>query len=140
MLSQVNRSSTARRPLAPSSLRRVGSSSSSRIAGPSVSGAPSTTIPEPVSRTISASPTSGVTTTAVLLGASGAAWIFRGIVLAAALYGYLVIGTPFALALLVALVLPLTPQQASRTWDICRLLFGGVWGALLVLVFLGHLV
>ena len=83
---------------------------------------------------------SGVTTTAVLLGAGVTAWIFRAIVAGAAAYGYWVIGSPVPLVLLPAMLFPLSPERASRTWDWCRVLFGLVWGGLLAQVFFGHLV
>jgi len=82
---------------------------------------------------------SGVTTTAVLLGARASAWIFRAIVLGAAAYGVFVIGSFVPLALAPAVLFPLSPDGASRTWDWCRVLFGGVWGGLLILVWLGYL-
>ena len=82
---------------------------------------------------------SGVTTTAVLLGARASAWIFRAIVLGAAAYGYWVIGSLLPLVLLPAIFFPLTPAGASRTWDWCRVLFGGVWGGLLLQVWLGYI-
>jgi len=97
-----------------------------------------------------------IVTTAILLGARGAAWLFRAMVLASALYGTLLFGQlrllapfgrsaveaqfPVAAALLIAAVLPLTPERADRTWDLCRLLFGAVWAALLAQVYFGHLV
>ena len=82
---------------------------------------------------------SGVNTTAVLLGARASAWIFRAIVLGAAAYGVWVIGSFVPLALLPAVLFPLTPQGASRTWDWCRALFGGVWAGLLIQVWLGYI-
>ena len=82
---------------------------------------------------------SGVNTTAVLLGAQPSAWIFRAIVLGAAAYGVLVIGSYLPLALLPAVFFPMTPDHASRSWDWCRVLFGGVWGGLLIQVWLGYL-
>jgi 4-hydroxybenzoate polyprenyltransferase len=80
-----------------------------------------------------------IVTTAVLLGVRGAAWLFRAIVVGAALYGWLAIGSPLALALGLALALPLTPERADRTWDLCRLLFGLVWVALLAAAWAGRL-
>lgn len=80
----------------------------------------------------------GVTTTAVLLGARGAAWLFRGIVVLGAAYGLWVIGTPLTLALLPAAVFPLSPERASRTWDWCRILFGLTWLGLLVQTYLSR--
>jgi 4-hydroxybenzoate polyprenyltransferase len=81
----------------------------------------------------------GVRTTAVLLGADRAAWIFRGIMLGAACYGWLVIGSPVPLGLLLVLPLPLSPGRAARTWDMVRLIGGLVWLGLLLQIFLGKL-
>jgi 4-hydroxybenzoate polyprenyltransferase len=80
-----------------------------------------------------------IVTTAVLLGPRGAAWLFRAIVAGTAVYGLLVVGAPVALALLLAAALPLTPERADRTWDLCRLLFGLVWVAILALLWLGRI-
>jgi 4-hydroxybenzoate polyprenyltransferase len=82
-----------------------------------------------------------IVTTAILLGARGAAWLFRALVVASAVYGGLLLfgRVPVAAALLVAAVLPLTPERADRTWDLCRLLFGAVWASLLAQVYLGQL-
>jgi 4-hydroxybenzoate polyprenyltransferase len=79
----------------------------------------------------------GIVTTGVLVGARGAAWVFRALVLAAAAYGGLVLHTPIPAVLLLTALLPLTPERADRTWDLCRVLFGVVWVALLALVYLG---
>ena len=81
---------------------------------------------------------SGVTTTAVLLGAARAAWLFRVIVAGGAAYGWLLLGTPATFLLLAALLFPLNPDRASRTWDWCRALFGLVWALLLVETYLGR--
>jgi len=97
-----------------------------------------------------------IVTTAILLGSRGAAWLFRAMVVASAAYGSLLLSGqlpllapfgraaaaapfPVAAALLVAAVLPLTPERADRTWDLCRLLFGAVWAALLAQVYFGYL-
>ena len=82
---------------------------------------------------------SGVTTTAVLLGIATSQWLFRAIVAAAAAYVVLVVGSPLGLAFLAALLFPLTPNKADRTWDLCRLLFGGIWLGVLVQTYLGWL-
>ncbi len=81
----------------------------------------------------------GIITTGVLLGARRAAWLFRLIVAGSALYGGAVVGSWAAVALLAAGLLPLTPERADRTWDLCRLLFGAVWAAMLAQVYLHHL-
>lgn len=80
-----------------------------------------------------------IVTTAVLLGARGAAWLFRAIVVGTAAYGLFVVGAPVSLVLLVAVALPLTPERADRTWDLCRILFGLAWVAILALVWLGRI-
>lgn len=80
-----------------------------------------------------------IVTTAVLLGSRGAAWLFRAIVAGTAAYGLLVVGAPVSLVLLVAVALPLTPERADRTWDLCRILFGLTWVAILALVWLGRI-
>jgi 4-hydroxybenzoate polyprenyltransferase len=82
--------------------------------------------------------TAGIVTTGVLLGA-GAAWVFRGLVLVAAIYACLALHSIVPGVLILAGLLPLTPAQADRTWDMCRVLFGSVWLALLVLLHLGRL-
>ena len=81
----------------------------------------------------------GVRTTAVLLGARRAAWVFRGVMLGAAAHGFFVIGSPVALGLLLALPLPLSPERAARTWDMVRIIGGLVWLALLAQIFFGKL-
>lgn len=82
---------------------------------------------------------SGLLTTAVLLGPDRAAWLFRGLALASAVLGVSLIGSWIPAALAVAVVLPLSPQRAERSWDRARLLFGAVWLGLLVQVYLGHI-
>lgn len=80
-----------------------------------------------------------VRTTAVLLGARRAGWIYRGLMVVAAGYGFLVVGSPVALVLLLAVPLPMTPQKAARSWDLVRVVAGSVWAALLVQIYLGYL-
>ena len=82
---------------------------------------------------------SGVTTTAVLLGVKTCQWLFRAIVLAAAGYVVFGVGSWLGLAFLAALLFPLTPEKADRTWDLCRLLFGGIWFGVLAQVYMGWL-
>jgi 4-hydroxybenzoate polyprenyltransferase len=81
----------------------------------------------------------GVRTTAVLLGPKRAAWIFRLMMFGAALHGIFVIGSYFSAALLVLVALPFTPQKASRSWDMVRILAGTVWLALMIQLYLGRL-
>jgi 4-hydroxybenzoate polyprenyltransferase len=80
-----------------------------------------------------------VRTTAVMLGAARAAWVFRLLVLGAAAYGVLALGSWPSLALVLGVVFPLDVARAERAWDYARLLFGSVWLALLVQVFLKQL-
>ena len=56
---------------------------------------------------------------------------------AAAAYVVLVVGSFLGLLFLAALFFPLTPAQADRTWDLCRLLFGAIWMGVLVQVYVG---
>lgn len=77
----------------------------------------------------------GIVTTGVLLGTRRSAMIFRAILVASAAYGWLVLGSPFALGLLAGLALPLTPATANRTWDLTRVLYGIVWLAILLQVY-----
>ena len=79
----------------------------------------------------------GVHTTAVFLGPRLTAWLFRAIVLGAALYGVLYIGCWTAAGLTLALLLPLGVEQAARSWDKARIVFGLVWIGLLVELSLG---
>jgi len=81
----------------------------------------------------------GVRTTAVLLGARRAAWIFRGIMVGSAVFGFLAIGSPVTFGLLLAAPLPLSPERAARTWDMVRIIGGLVWLGLLLQIYLGKL-
>lgn len=81
----------------------------------------------------------GVRTTAVLLGAMAAAWVFRAIMAGAAAYGFLVIGSPVGLGFALAVPLPLSTERATRTWDMVRIIGGLVWLGLLAQVYLGDL-
>jgi 4-hydroxybenzoate polyprenyltransferase len=74
----------------------------------------------------------GLRTTANLLGARGARWLFRGLTVATAVYAMALLGSYAAPALLLALLLPLDPARAARSWDLARVLFGVVWLALLL--------
>lgn len=81
----------------------------------------------------------GVRTTAVLMGAPRAAWLFRALVLVAAAYGFFGVGSFAALALAAGVFFPLDVDRAERAWDYARLLFGTVWLALLIQTYLGQL-
>jgi 4-hydroxybenzoate polyprenyltransferase len=81
----------------------------------------------------------GVRTTAVLLGSRTSAWIYRAIMAGAAAYGFWIVGSPVCLALVLAAPLPLTPERASRSWDLARLVTGSVWLALMAQLYLGYL-
>ena len=81
----------------------------------------------------------GVRTTAVLLGSRASAWIYRAIMAGAAAYGFWVVGSPIGLALLLAVPLPLTPERASRSWDLARAVTGSVWLGLMAQLYLGYL-
>lgn len=80
-----------------------------------------------------------VRTTAVLLGARRAAWIYRAVMTLSAVYGLIIVGSPICLALLLAIPLPLTPERAPRSWDLARLITGSVWMGLMVQIYLGYL-
>lgn len=79
----------------------------------------------------------GVRTTAVFLGPRLAAWLFRAIVLGAALYGVLLLGKWAAAGFVIALFLPLNVADAARSWDKARVIFGLSWLGLLVQIYLG---
>ena len=78
----------------------------------------------------------GVRTTAVLLGATRAAWIFRLIMVCAAIYGVLLLKSWIPAGLVLTLALPLSPERAARSWDLVRLVGGVVWLGLLVQTYL----
>ncbi|MCK5798461.1 MAG: UbiA family prenyltransferase [Deltaproteobacteria bacterium] len=80
-----------------------------------------------------------VHTTAVILGPSRAAWLFRFIVMGAAAYGFFALGSIAALAFILGVFFPLDVARAERTWDYARLLFGMVWLALVVQIYLGQI-
>lgn len=82
---------------------------------------------------------SGVHTTAVLVGVRPAAWIYRGLMVGSAAYGFLVVGSLVPLALALGALLPLSPERAPRTWDMARIVSGSVWLALMAQVYLGYL-
>lgn len=81
----------------------------------------------------------GVRTTAVMLGPTGAAWIFRIMMFGAALLGIFVIGSDVSAVLLVLVALPFTPEKASRSWDAVRVVAGSVWLALMIQLYLGKI-
>lgn len=78
-----------------------------------------------------------VRTTAVFLGPGLAAWLFRAIVLGAALYGVLILGKWASAGFALALLLPLDVDEAARSWDKARVIFGLSWLGLLVQIYLG---
>ncbi|MBW2734862.1 MAG: UbiA family prenyltransferase [Deltaproteobacteria bacterium] len=80
-----------------------------------------------------------VRTTAVLLGEGGSRLFFSAIVLSAAVYGVLSIGSLVPLALALGVFFPLNVKHAGRSWDLARALFGFVWLGLLAQIFLNHL-
>jgi 4-hydroxybenzoate polyprenyltransferase len=81
----------------------------------------------------------GTRTTAVALGPTRTAWVYRAILVAAAAYGTLYIASPLALLLVPAAFLPLTPDRATRVWDVARVVAGAVWLGLMVQVYFGWL-
>jgi 4-hydroxybenzoate polyprenyltransferase len=76
----------------------------------------------------------GLRTTGTVLGPRGSRWLFRALAVGAGAYAVLLLHSWAALSLLLALLLPLEPGRASRSWDLARLLFGVVWLALLLRV------
>ncbi|MCB9556676.1 MAG: UbiA prenyltransferase family protein [Deltaproteobacteria bacterium] len=74
----------------------------------------------------------GVGTTAVVLGTTATAWILRLLLVAGAAYGVWVVGSYWGCGLLLALVVPYRGEHAARSWDMLRLVSGGVWLALLI--------
>lgn len=69
----------------------------------------------------------GVCTTAVRLGPFRARLIFVFLVLSAAAYSYFLIHSFAGLLFLLAPAVPLSSKNASRAWDILRLIFGTAW-------------
>jgi 4-hydroxybenzoate polyprenyltransferase len=76
----------------------------------------------------------GLRTTGTVLGTGGSRWLFRALALGTAAYAVVLLHSWAALALLLALVLPLAPARAARSWDLARVLFALVWIALLLRV------
>jgi 4-hydroxybenzoate polyprenyltransferase len=76
----------------------------------------------------------GLRTTGTLLGPGGCRWLFRALAVGTGAYAVLLLHSWATLALLLALLLPLEPGRASRSWDLARVLFGLVWIALLLRV------
>jgi 4-hydroxybenzoate polyprenyltransferase len=76
----------------------------------------------------------GVRTTGTVLGTRGSRWLFRGLALGTGAYAVVLLHSYAAVALVLALLLPLAPERASRSWDLARVLFGLVWLALLLRV------
>ena len=85
-----------------------------------------------VTRDVEADRTAGVRTTAAVLGPRGAAWLFRGLTVATAASAFLGPRSLAGLGLALALLLPVDPRRAARSWDLARVLFGAVWIAMLV--------
>lgn len=83
-------------------------------------------------RDVSSDRRAGLRTTAVALGVGPTVWIARGLIVAAAGYTFLMLDSIVAWALLPALIVPLDESGAVRSWDRFRLIFGGVWIALLI--------
>jgi 4-hydroxybenzoate polyprenyltransferase len=73
----------------------------------------------------------GVRTTAVVFGSGAAGWIGRFLVVASAAYAVAFLHRWLGLALLLGVLVPLSPQRIGRSWDILRALFGLTWLVLL---------
>jgi len=69
----------------------------------------------------------GIRTTAVRLGQFRARLIFVFLALSVAAYAYFLIKSLAGLLFLLALIVPLSSKNASRSWDILRLIFGTAW-------------
>ena len=69
----------------------------------------------------------GICTTAVRLGQFRARLIFVFLVLSVAAYSYFLIHSRAGLLFLLALAVPFSSKNASRAWDILRLIFGAAW-------------
>ena len=69
----------------------------------------------------------GIRTTAVRLGLIRARLIFVFLTLSAAAYAYFLINSLAGLLFLPAAAIPLSSKNASRSWDILRLIFGAAW-------------
>lgn len=78
----------------------------------------------------------GIRTTAVVMGPAAAAWLARLLMVASAAYGAALLHRWLGLALLLGCFVPLSPERASSSWDLLRLLFGLVWLAILVMFYL----
>jgi len=77
----------------------------------------------------------GIRTTAVRLGPLRARLIFVFLVLSVAAYAYFLIHSLAGLLFLLALAVPLSSKNASRAWDILRLIFGAAWLLMMVELF-----
>ena len=80
-----------------------------------------------------------VRTTAVLLGTARAAWIYRAIMVLSTAYGFFWMKSYATLALLLTVLIPLTPEKAARSWDLARIITGTVWLVLIVQIYLGYM-
>ena len=69
----------------------------------------------------------GICTTAVRLGQFRARLIFVFIAVSAAAYAYFLIHSLAGLLFLLAPAVPISSKNASRAWDILRLIFGTAW-------------
>ena len=69
----------------------------------------------------------GIRTTAVRLGLFRARLIFVFLAILAAVYAYFIIHSLAGLLFLAAAAVPLSSKNASRAWDILRLIFGTAW-------------
>lgn len=74
----------------------------------------------------------GLRTTPVVLGIRPTVWIGRVLICSAAAYTFLMLDQILAIALLLALAVPLDVRNAARSWDRFRVVFGLAWVALLV--------
>lgn len=77
----------------------------------------------------------GVRTTAVVLGSAAASWLGRLLILLAAAYAATFLHRWVGLALLLGVLVPLTPARARSSWDLLRALFGLGWLAILFFFF-----
>jgi len=69
----------------------------------------------------------GIRTTAVRLGLFRARLIFVFLAVSAAAYSYFIINSLAGLLFFTSAAVPLTTKNASRSWDILRLIFGIAW-------------
>ena len=77
----------------------------------------------------------GIRTTAVRLGQFRARLIFIFLAFSVAAYSYFVIHSLAGLLFLLAPAVPISSKNASRAWDILRLIFGTAWFLMMVELF-----